>query len=179
MQWNGFPDGSLTMDYMVAMRAESIRGVVLVAAAHIDELLEKLLLAYFIQDSKVPRRFLSYPGACSALSSRCDLAYCLGLVGTELYADIRAIAKIRNEFAHTSKGATFEKANISDLCTFLVRSMKAAGTDLSHSANRNLFHVAAGSVIQQLIGICARTSHRNPGPSFSEVIKPEINPFGY
>src|ERR1035438_4622321 len=83
-----------SMDYMNAMRVESDRGAVLVAAAYIDEELADLIRAFLVNDRKITERLLEYPGPCSTLASRCDLAYCLGIFGKDVYADIRTIIKI-------------------------------------------------------------------------------------
>jgi DNA-binding MltR family transcriptional regulator len=169
----------LSMDYMNAMRAESDRGAVLVAAAYIDEALEDLIFAYFVNDRKVAERLLTYPGPCSTLASRCDLAYCLGIFGKDVYTDIRTIIKIRNNFAHTKEGAAFERQDISDLCNNLVRPMREAGTQFIGVKPRNLFLISAGSIILALEGTKKRTVHRRVGPSSKDIPRPNINPLGY
>jgi DNA-binding MltR family transcriptional regulator len=167
------------MDYMNAMRSESDRGAVLVAAAYIDEALEDLLFVHFVDDKKVAERLLTYPGPCSTLASRCDLAYCLGLLGKDIYTDIRTIIKIRNYFAHTKEGASFEKPNIADLCDNLMKAMREAGTQIIGVKTRNLFLISAGSVILALLGAKAEASHRKPGPASKDMPRPNINPLGY
>jgi DNA-binding MltR family transcriptional regulator len=170
---------ALNSDYIGAMRKESDRGAVLVAAAYIDDSLEELLVGYFVEDKKVTERILSYPGPCSTLASRCDFAYCLGLFGKDVYEDIRTIIKIRNQFAHSKESAAFERQDISDLCRQLGRGMKEAGTDLSIVKPRSLFLISAGWMILALVGMGSRISHRKPGPVSKDIPRPNINPLGY
>ncbi|MGA2271826.1 MAG: MltR family transcriptional regulator [Bryobacteraceae bacterium] len=167
-----------SMDYTNAMRAESDRGAALVAAAYIDEALEDLILAYFVSDRKVAERLLTYPGPCSTLASRCDLAYCLGIFGKDVYADIRTIVKIRNNFAHTKEGATFERQDISDLCNNLTKAMREAGTQFIGVKPRTLFLISAGSIILALVGAKKRTAHRRVGPASKDIPRPNMNPLG-
>jgi DNA-binding MltR family transcriptional regulator len=169
------------MSYMVAMRAESDRGVVLVAAAYIDEALEDLLLASFVDDAKIAKRLLTYPGPCSTLASRCDLAYCLGMFGKDMHTDIRKMIKIRNQFAHSGGRAAFGNPDISDLCNNLspITSMKEAGTKFVGTDPRILFLIAAGSVILALMGAKKRARHHAAGPASKDMPRPEVNPLGY
>lgn len=169
----------LRMGYMNAMRAESDRGAVLVAAAYIDEELADVIRAFLVNDPKIADRLFEYPGPLSTLSARCDVAYLLGLFGKDFYSDIRTIIKIRNNFAHTKGGATFEREDITDLCKNLTRGMREAGCDMDSIKPRNLFLMSAGSIILALIGAKERTSHLSVGPSSKEMPRPEINPLGY
>jgi DNA-binding MltR family transcriptional regulator len=168
-----------SMDYMNAMRVESDRGAVLVAAAYIDEELADLIRAFLVNDRKITERLLEYPGPCSTLASRCDLAYCLGIFGKDVYADIRTIIKIRNNFAHTKEGATFERQDISDLCSHLTRDMRESGTEMAGVKPRTLFLISAGSIILALLGAKKRTAHRKVGPALKDMPRPNINPLGY
>jgi len=152
---------------------------VLVAAAYIDDALEDLLAAYFVDDEKAVQRLLTYPGPCSMLTARCDLAYCLGLFGKDVYTDIRTIIKIRNEFAHTRAGATFDTKEVAERCNELTRSMRQAGTKMVGVKPRNLFLISAGSIILALVGVRSGLSHRKEGPSFEHIKKPDRNPLGY
>ena len=170
---------SSSMAYMTAMRAESDRGAVLVAAAYIDEELADLIRAFLVNDRKITERLLEYPGPCSTLASRCDLAYCLGIFGKDVYADIRTIIKIRNNFAHTKEGAAFERQDISDLCRNLTRGMRDSGTEMAGVKPRNLFLISAGSIILALLGAKKRTAHRKVGPASKDIPRPNINPLGY
>lgn len=179
MQKTDSTRNSSSMNYMKAMRAESDRGAVLVAAAYIDEALEDLILSYFVNDRRVAERLLTYPGPCSTLASRCDLAYCLGIFGKDVYTDIRTITKIRNNFAHTKEGATFERQDISDLCSNLTRAMREAGTKFIGVKPRTLFLVSAGTIILALVGAKKRTAHRRLGPASKDIPRPNINPLGY
>lgn len=172
-------NSSFDPGYLTVMRAESDRGAVLVAAAYIDDALEDLLVAYFVDDEKAIERLLTYPGPCSTLAARCDLAYCLGLVGKDVHTDIRTIIKIRNEFAHMRTGASFDRKEVAARCNDLTQSMRRAGTKMVGVKPRNLFPISAGSIILALVGVRNRVSHREEGPAFEDIKKPDMNPLGY
>jgi DNA-binding MltR family transcriptional regulator len=98
------------------LKDESDRGVVLVSAAFLDELLEELLRAHFISDSKITDELLSNSGPLGSFSARSKLAYCLDLIHETQFRDLETVRKIRNEFAHSHRPATFDSDRIRDLC---------------------------------------------------------------
>jgi DNA-binding MltR family transcriptional regulator len=169
------------MDYMIGMRAESDRGAVLVAASYIDDALERILRATFVDDSTAAGRLLEYPGPCSTLSSRSDLAYCCGLIGKDVYIDIRTITKIRNRFAHNREIVGFSDRDISDMCRNLgvIKGMSDAGTEFGGTAVRSLFLISAGAIILLLDHAASKAKDRPMGPSLKDMTWPDTNPLGY
>lgn len=150
----------------------------LVAAAYLDEALEELLVAVLVDDIPVTKRLLDYPGGCSSLAARCDLTYCMGLIGKDVYEDIRRITKIRNQFAHSKSEATFEKSDVANICRRLnvIMSMERAGTEMRVD-DRTRFLLTAGAIIWKLQYACGLTSHLPAGPSLAVMKGPE--PFPY
>ncbi len=172
--------GALASSDIRAMRGESDRGAVLIAAAYIDEMLEELLSANFVDDTRLINRLLTYPGACSTLAARCDLAYCLGYFGPKMHADIRAVIKIRNQFAHSRKEVNFGNPEIAEICQqlHLVQELRASVSHFNVST-RNIFLMAAGSLIRGLEGLIRTSVHRSSGPELSEIPKSDPNWMGY
>jgi DNA-binding MltR family transcriptional regulator len=162
------------------MRKESERGCALVGAAFIDDALGELLAAHFVDD-KITRRLLTYPGPCSTLSARCDLAYCLGMFGRDIYMDVRGIIKIRNQFAHHRFGPGFEDEAIATSCRNLntIQQMRARGTDFACVGARTMFIMTAGAVILALDVAKYSVQRCQRGPGWAEIPQPPINPLGY
>jgi DNA-binding MltR family transcriptional regulator len=168
------------MDYIKDMRTESDRGCALVAAAHIDEALLEILGAHFVGDSRVSARLLSYPGPCSTLSARCDLVFCLGMFGKDVYNDIRGVIKIRNRFAHQRYGPSFDLEEIASACRNfnVIQQMRKTGTEMMVSA-RSMFLLTVGSIILALDVIRGDVKRRKIGPTWGDIPQPPINPLGY
>lgn len=91
---------------------ESGRGAILIATAHVEEFLTKLLEEAFPKDmsSKQKHRLLAYPGHLSSLSSKIELAYAFRLISKNLYNSLNSFRVIRNNAAHGS-----EKFKLDDL----------------------------------------------------------------
>jgi DNA-binding MltR family transcriptional regulator len=168
----------LSAEYIRQMRAESDRGAVLIGAAYIDSALEELLRAYFVDSKAEVARLLTYPGPCSTLSARCDLAYCSGIFGKDMHADIRTVTKIRNRFAHSKHRATFGDKDVSQLCMNL-NLVKGMNTEFSGSDPKAVFVMAAGAIILKLLTAQGTMSHRKPGPSLKVMAMTDPNFLGY
>lgn len=106
------PAIEIAMEILDAMEAEfhheSDRIVAIVGAAYLDALLESLCRAVFIETGDEAERLLRPDAPLGSYGSRCQLAYCLGLVKKDQRDDLRTIAKIRNLFAHNYWALTFD-----------------------------------------------------------------------
>jgi Mannitol repressor len=100
---------------------ESDRGVALIGAAYLDDILLKLLQAHLIEaaSSKEFKEFFSGLGLLSGFSSRIKAAYLLGLIGEKVYRDLEYVRKIRNQFAHNPWDLSFDDQQIKDWCSQL------------------------------------------------------------
>jgi DNA-binding MltR family transcriptional regulator len=90
---------------------ETDRGAALITVAYLDRRLEDLIRAGMAEGNeaaKAAEKLLKYPGFLSTFASRIDLAYALGWIGPQVYADLTKIRKIRNEFAHPLETITFD-----------------------------------------------------------------------
>jgi len=104
-----------------------------VADTHIGHALRQIaLLERVLQlsiGSKMPmmgkklrkRMFAPGYGPLGTFSVKIDVAFSLGLLGTEIYRDLHLLRDVRNAFAHpdASSGPTFDSPAISDKCKSL------------------------------------------------------------
>ena len=63
-------------------------------------------------------------GALGAFSSKINLAYMLGLISADAWADIDRIRAIRNDFAHDLKISDFRSPSIAERCRKILHFMK-------------------------------------------------------
>ena len=94
----------------------SQRGWAIVAASHLDEQLAALLRAFFVDDQRTADQVLEDTGAISAFGARIELAFLLGLISARERRMLNMIRKIRNDFAHNSRIASFSQSPIKDRC---------------------------------------------------------------
>ena len=95
------------------------RGSVLIAAAYLDDALEDCLRARFVQDEKAIDDLLGGEKPLGTFSARISTAYLLGLIDQKMRADLDAIRKIRNDFAHKRHHLRFSDQSIKDKCNNL------------------------------------------------------------
>ncbi len=107
-------------DEAIALRSsltpESDRGCALLAAAYLDQQLERLLRSWLVADAKVAVNLFGRMRPLASFASRIDLAYLCGLIGPEARRDLHLIRDIRNEFGHTPAPLTFEASSVASRC---------------------------------------------------------------
>ena len=145
------------------LQKETDRGVALVAAEFIDDCLVTMLKACFVDDAKLAKELLKYPGSISTLAARIDLAYALGLLGKKMYADLKLIRKIRNEFGHCHTPVSFEEQRISDMCQKLQTMPWPTG---QQPAARDIFIGAAITLAMQIMLRGLSCKHAQCGKDF-------------
>lgn len=96
------------------LSTESDRGCALWAAALLDDKLEELLRAIFLDEKSEVVNLLKGMGPLSSFSSRSKLVYVLGILHKSEFEECKLIKKIRNAFAHESSDIGFEKPPISN-----------------------------------------------------------------
>jgi len=82
-----------------AFKEESDRAVAIVAACLLDDLLERIIRASYIQDSQVKSLFKD-SNMLQPFSTKINIAYFSGLIPNVIYDDLKLICEIRNKFAH-------------------------------------------------------------------------------
>jgi DNA-binding MltR family transcriptional regulator len=95
------------------------RVIAIVGAAYLDAMLDRLFRAMLIDASDEVEKLLRPDGPIGSNGSRCQLAFCLGLITRDQRDDLRQVAKIRNRFAHDFKATGFDKPPIKDICASL------------------------------------------------------------
>lgn len=103
--------------FLREFQGESDRGCALLGAALLDEYLRQLLTAFMVDEPSESNSLIS--GAYSPLSSfnaRTQASFCLGLIGPGTKADLDIIRGIRNDFAHSLHGLSFDEDSISGRC---------------------------------------------------------------
>jgi DNA-binding MltR family transcriptional regulator len=98
---------------------EPDRVLAVVGAAYLDSILDSLLRSVFVDSQEDVDLLMGPSGALGANGSRCQLAYCLGLITRDQRDDLKAIAKIRNKFAHDFRVTSFDMSPVRDYCASL------------------------------------------------------------
>jgi len=91
------------------------REIAIVGCAYIESLLGDILVATFLDDRSEVKSLIGEAGPLTGLVARAPLLYLLGVIHELVYKDIKAIGKIRNEFAH-KVSASFADDKIRELC---------------------------------------------------------------
>ena len=122
------------------LQQESDRGLPLVAAALIDELLAGSLRNFFVQDRSGEKLLDGATAPLGTLSARLQLCHALGLVDDYEKSEIELIRKIRNRFAHARHGLSFDDASINGLCTGLSSPLPEGDAFLRSTARFRLIN---------------------------------------
>lgn len=96
-----------------SLYTESSRGALLIATAHVDDQLTKLIEAVLPKDltKNHKDRLLKYPGHLSSFSSKIELSYAFRLIGENLYDSLNALRKVRNDAAHSNSKIELSELN--------------------------------------------------------------------
>lgn len=117
-----------------ALRRETDRACAVLAGSFLDSALEELFHARMI--TRAPGALFDGNGPASGFAAKIDLAYALGWISPSEHEDLHTVRRIRNAFAHPSRGETsFGARAIHDQCmllqhtnVFLHEARAAAGT---------------------------------------------------
>src|SRR3972149_3762270 len=111
-----------------ALGEESERGIALLMAAFMDYQLRELIANFLVNDASEVDILLgtesNYDSPLGTFSSRTTAAYCLGLITSVERDNLRLIQKIRNKFAHSLQGLSFDEPEI----VSLIRRLKVSKT---------------------------------------------------
>jgi DNA-binding MltR family transcriptional regulator len=139
--------------FVAVFNDESDRGLALIAASALDELLLRVLQAYLLP---IPASIKVLEGAQAPIgtfSARLDMAAALGLITNKEYKVATLIRKIRNEFAHVlDLTLSYETQKIANFCRqfdeyFLPDDgSKAIPVEPTNAALRELFTMAVSGL---------------------------------
>jgi DNA-binding MltR family transcriptional regulator len=149
----------ITVDYHSILHkefeTESDRAAVIVAASILDELLRSFLVAKLVPVSSSSDDLFDGSNApLGTFSSRIEMAFRVGLVSVKFARDLHLVRKIRNDFAHTIHGASFEDTRVKNRVSELdnsngiyIRNPKTAAKETTTRAH---FLQAVGWMIYHL-----------------------------
>jgi DNA-binding MltR family transcriptional regulator len=106
-------------DLYEAINQESALPCVLISVGYIEQCLATLLHKFCIEGKTADELFDHENGVLKDLYSRAKVAYCLGLVGKELFNNLKNMGTIRNLFAHSHLAIDFSDPKVSGLCSAL------------------------------------------------------------
>ena len=112
-------DAEYLASFVSELQRESDRGLPLVGAALIDELLQETLRSFFIEGKTSDKLLDEATGPLSTYSSRSKTCYALGLINDYEHSEIEMIRRIRDEFAHAKHGKSFSDDRIRSFCSNL------------------------------------------------------------
>ena len=104
--------------FLKDFRKETDRGAVLAAAAVLDDLLERTLLAFFVQNDSAKALVVGFNAPLGTFASRTAAAHAMGILKDSEKNECDLIRKVRNEFAHKLK-ASFKDDKIKSYCMAL------------------------------------------------------------
>lgn len=149
------------------LQKETDRGAALLAAAFLDDVLDVMLRAVFVGDPEAVNKIIGPGRPLESFGARAHLAYCVGLLGTDIYADINLIREIRNDFAHRHP-TTFEVAEIRQKCERLKCVGVMLPQDGCQCSGRERFTVNVVLIANHLMIAVSQMRHATPAKSFSE-----------
>lgn len=109
--------------FAAELQRETDRGLPLVAAALIDELLKRTLHSFFIENSSAGKLLDGAMAPVGTMSARLNLCHALGLIDDYEKAETELIRKIRNDFAHARHGLSLDDESIRGRCLSLTSPM--------------------------------------------------------
>ena len=143
--------------FLDASNKESERGLALICAAMLDDLLEKSIRAFLLDREETGKLLEGFNAPLGTLSARELAAFALGVVSETEYRECEKLRKIRNIFAHNIH-ASFGDQNVKDLCANLEFSAK--DYDDVHVGARGQYATAATSLILNLTNRPAYAAQR-------------------
>jgi DNA-binding MltR family transcriptional regulator len=87
---------------------ESDRGCALLAASHLDFLIEDLLKVKMVGTKKQVQSLFDFNGPMGTFSSRILISFSIGLISKSYVKDLQIIRKVRNEFGHSPSIINFD-----------------------------------------------------------------------
>jgi mannitol operon repressor len=112
--------------FLPELNKESDRGRVLISCSYIDELMRRILLAFFIDRESSLRLIDGFNAPLGTFSTRTAAAHALGLISPTEFKESDTLRRIRNRFAHDVH-ASFDQQEIRDLCKNLTKAAQSYG----------------------------------------------------
>jgi hypothetical protein len=101
------------IEFSTQLGKETDRGVALVGAAFLENLLGALLEDFLLEDRKITKKLLKGPLApFGGFYPRTIASYSLGLISADEMHDLDIIRSVRNDFAHKAKSLSFSTPSV-------------------------------------------------------------------
>ena len=118
------------LPFLEVLNAESARGVVLVAASYLENVLLDVLRSFLIEGKPQEQILSGFNAPIGSLSAKIALSASLGLINERERKECDTIRKIRNNFAHNVH-PSFDEENVKSLCDNLTyRARPFEGIDI-------------------------------------------------
>jgi hypothetical protein len=88
----------------------------IVTTSYLEHMIRAILRAHFINGDTAKSLLDPKEGALALLGNATCVAYCLGLISKGCKANIDRIGHIRNLFAHSIQGLSFQDPDIAAIC---------------------------------------------------------------
>ena len=134
--------------FIEELKCETDRGLPLVAAALIDELLLETLRNFFIQNGSSNKLLDGASAPIGAMSARLNLCHALGLIDDFEKFESELIRKVRNRFAHARHGLSFDDAIIQGLCSSFTSPLPDGGNFSIHTPRFRLMNATMCVVLR-------------------------------
>lgn len=114
---------------------ESDRGCVLLLAADIENVLEKIFEAWFkgvgTLSKKIQKDVFDFTGPLGTFSAKITLSRALGIIESKLYSDLQKIRKIRNHAAHSNDDFSLSDPEMKEIVSSMNNQHRGAITRYS------------------------------------------------
>lgn len=130
------------------LQKETDRGLPLVAAALIDELLSDTLRSFFIDNSTHDKLLNGATAPIGTMSARVNLCHALGLIDDYEKAEAELIRKVRNRFAHARHGLSFGDDAIKGLCSSFSSPLPEGDANPAHTPRFRLINATICVVLR-------------------------------
>ena len=108
--------------FLADLQDESDRAKVIIVASHLDVLLEDMLKSALVPSAQSNDSMFEGPNALMhSFSNKIDFCYRLGLISEFAAKSLHLIRKIRNRFAHTISGCSFDEPAVKSQVTELYK----------------------------------------------------------
>lgn len=140
-------DAAWKRRFVDEVEKETDRGKVLTIVSFIDELLIGILMAFSPNKEHAEKLLGDLDGCLSSIMHRANIALLLSLIRDVEFKSIQKLARIRNEFAHTWDGTSFDNEKISKI----VRSFPPELFIDIDGSNKAKFMRVSSYVIQEIL----------------------------
>jgi hypothetical protein len=131
------------------------RGLVLICATTLEELLKRCIEAHLVEHRDVKNLTNGFNAPIAGFANRILFAFAVGLISKQEYDDLTRLRKIRNEFAH-SIDASFQSPNVVSHC----ESIKGVRTAHQDDSPRGKFVLNAIFMVAVLEGRITEASEQ-------------------